>query len=450
MLSKQSYLVFFFSLAVITSAVAQQQVTIQGKEETIYSINYSTIYPATDLLPIKNILEHKEIIGMGEATHGTKEFFDLKSKMFIYLVQELHVKVFGMEASYSSCLYVNDYVLYGKGELDSVMRRLEYWMWQTEEVKQLIEWMRTFNQNKAADDKVSFYGFDMLSFNAPLDYLYNYIKGNYAEGASDFLKVIAPVYNRKAEIDKALFGKNRNLIIDTLERTYFEVDRWFSQKESVYKKGSSSKKYEQIKLCIQNFKESVVYLKYGGNRPSFRDSCMASTIQQIRTIENAKVFVWAHSEHIKKNGTKGTYQPANKVMGSYLKSMFGEKYYAIGFLFHQGTFLAVKGHSSLASRMFSRYILSQKFIKKLPAGCYVSGSPKHSIASTMSKFNQPSFFIDLTNTHNEMFTTRQTAYSIGAVFMNKNRSLQTFIPAQCYDGLFFVNNTNASHPLSYK
>ncbi len=448
--SKQTYLLLFFSLAIITSTGAQQQVIIEGKEETIYPISYSTINAITDLLPLKSILQDKEVIGMGEATHGTKEFFDLKSKMFIYLVQELDVKVFGIEATYAGCLYINDYVFYGTGELDSVMRRLEFWTWQTEEVKQLIGWIRAFNEKKADDEKVSFYGIDMQSFNAPLNYLYDYIKNNHAEDASHFLKVIAPVYNRKFEIDKILFGKNRNLIIDTLEKTYVEIDKWFSKRKSVYNKGSSSKKYQQIKLCIQNFKESVLNLKYNGNRPSFRDSCMANIILQIRTIENAKMFVWAHNGHIKMQDLQRPYQSANLTMGNYLKSIFGKRYYAIGFLFHKGTFLAVKAQSSVTSKMFSKYILSRKFIKASLTDCYVSSSPKNSIASTFSKFNQPSFFIDLTNTRNNLFTTTQIAYDVGAVFVNRKRSLKDFIPAQRYDGLLFVNNTNASRLLFYK
>lgn len=309
--------------------------------------------------------------------------------MFIYFVQELNIKVFGIEASYSGCLYLNDYVLYGTGQLDSVIRRLEQWSWQTEEVKQLVDWMRAFNRNKADDEKISFYGFDMQSFNAPLTYLCDYVKGNHTDDTSDFMKIIAPVYNKKSELNKALYGQNRNLVIDTLERTYFEIDRWFSQKESVYNKAGSTKKYQQIKLCIQNFKESVIYLKNGDGAPSFRDSCMANTILQIKTLENAKIFTWAHNEHIKKKSSGEPYQSANQTIGTYLKSMFGDKYYAIGFLFHQGTFTALKGQSSLASKLFSRYILSRKFIRSILAECYVSGSPKRSIAHTFSKLNQP-------------------------------------------------------------
>ena len=83
-------------------------------KEIIYPVNSSNIHLTTDLLPLKPIFQDKEVIAMGEATHGTKEFFELKSKMFRYLVEEHNVKVFGIEASYAGCLYVNDYVQEGK------------------------------------------------------------------------------------------------------------------------------------------------------------------------------------------------------------------------------------------------------------------------------------------------------------------------------------------------
>src|SRR5690349_19038305 len=104
---------FFYLISSGMVSFSQQQVTLNGQKETIYPIDVKQIYATTDLLSLKNILADKSVIGMGEATHGTKEFFELKGKMFRYLLQEHNVKVFGIEATYAGCLYINDYVREG-------------------------------------------------------------------------------------------------------------------------------------------------------------------------------------------------------------------------------------------------------------------------------------------------------------------------------------------------
>ncbi|MDB5116177.1 MAG: erythromycin esterase [Mucilaginibacter sp.] len=68
-----------------------------------------------DLMPLKAVLSNRRIIGMGEATHGTHEFQTTKIRMFKFLVQEMGYKIFAIEANFTECRTINDYILYGKG-----------------------------------------------------------------------------------------------------------------------------------------------------------------------------------------------------------------------------------------------------------------------------------------------------------------------------------------------
>src|SRR5262245_17273066 len=67
-----------------------------------------------DLQPLKRILADTRVVGLGEATHGTREFFQFKHRMVEFLVREMNFNVFAIEANYSGCLKVNDYVTGGK------------------------------------------------------------------------------------------------------------------------------------------------------------------------------------------------------------------------------------------------------------------------------------------------------------------------------------------------
>src|SRR5471030_3003404 len=69
-----------------------------------------------DLSYLKSTLEGKRVIGMGEATHGTEQFQTTKFRVLKYLVTQMNYKLFGIEANFTECRRVNDYVLYGKGD----------------------------------------------------------------------------------------------------------------------------------------------------------------------------------------------------------------------------------------------------------------------------------------------------------------------------------------------
>jgi erythromycin esterase len=126
-----------------------------------------------DLEPLRGIVGDARIVSLGEATHGTREFFQLKHRLLEFCVSELGFTIFGIEASYPECLRVNDYVRYGMGNSAEALTGTRYWTWDTEEVLSLIEWMRVWNQ--AHEPQVKFYGFDMQfpteAALAVLDYL---------------------------------------------------------------------------------------------------------------------------------------------------------------------------------------------------------------------------------------------------------------------------------------
>ncbi|MFE7115087.1 erythromycin esterase family protein, partial [Streptomyces sp. NPDC057654] len=77
--------------------------------------------PTADLEPLKRTLDGVRAVGLGEATHGTREFFLLKHRLLEFLVTEMGFTVLAMEAGASAALAVNDYVLHGIGEAADVL-----------------------------------------------------------------------------------------------------------------------------------------------------------------------------------------------------------------------------------------------------------------------------------------------------------------------------------------
>ena len=112
-----------------------------------------------DMQPLKKVIGNARIVSLGEATHGTREFFQLKHRMLEFLATEMGFTIFSIEANMPEAYRLNDYVLKGEGDPRALLKGMYFWTWDTEEVLAMIEWMRRFNA--AGKGRVTFTGFDM-------------------------------------------------------------------------------------------------------------------------------------------------------------------------------------------------------------------------------------------------------------------------------------------------
>lgn len=112
-----------------------------------------------DMQPLKKIIGNARIVSLGEATHGTREFFQLKHRMLEFLASEMGFTIFSIEANMPEAYRLNDYVLNGEGDPAKLLKGMYFWTWNTQEVLEMIQWMREFN--KSGKGRVQFTGFDM-------------------------------------------------------------------------------------------------------------------------------------------------------------------------------------------------------------------------------------------------------------------------------------------------
>lgn len=113
----------------------------------------------SDLAPLKSLIGDARIVSLGEGTHGTREFFQMKHRLVQFLVREMGFTLFSIEASMPEAYRLNDYVLHGKGDPRELIHGMYFWTWNTEEVLAMVEWMRAFNQS--GKGRIEFTGFDM-------------------------------------------------------------------------------------------------------------------------------------------------------------------------------------------------------------------------------------------------------------------------------------------------
>jgi hypothetical protein len=128
-----------------------------------------------DLAPIGALVGKARIVALGEATHGTREFFQLKHRVLEYLVATQGFRVFAIEANQPECRTINDYVLTGKGTAKAALAGLYFWTWDTEEVLAMIEWMRAWNVEHP-QQTVQFAGFDMQTSKVAFESVAAFVK----------------------------------------------------------------------------------------------------------------------------------------------------------------------------------------------------------------------------------------------------------------------------------
>lgn len=127
-----------------------------------------------DLQPLGRMVGNARIVELGEATHGTREFFQLKHRIIEYLAAQKGFTIFSIEGNMPEAYRLNDYVLHGVGDPKQLLGGMGFWTWNTQEVLDMVLWMRDFNQS--GKGHIEFTGFDMQSSTVSREALRHFVQ----------------------------------------------------------------------------------------------------------------------------------------------------------------------------------------------------------------------------------------------------------------------------------
>jgi len=287
-----------------------------------------------DLQSLKRILRAVKIVGLGEATHGTREFFQFKHRLLEFLVVEMGFTGFVLEASFAACQRLNDYVLDGKGDPAATLTELGYIAWDTEEFTALVEWLAAYNRDATLDRKVRFYGADLwrnaTGRHAMRAYLAR-VAPCKVEAVRNTLEVLA---REETKWPLGLDEEARTTLKSTLPQLDDLLQDFASNREQ-YIVAASRGEFEEAQQYARVMQQwATVNADEAAARSPMRSEFMAENL--IYLLENdkpdAKYVVWAHNGHIA-NGPEPS-------MGRCLRETYGTAYYAFGLEFHEGSFLS--------------------------------------------------------------------------------------------------------------
>ncbi|SEW51860.1 erythromycin esterase family protein [Chitinophaga arvensicola] len=135
-----------------------QDARTQWINENAYVVAADTTSSTADLHFLDGELKNNVVFGLGEASHGTKEFFNQKRRIVAYLVVHLNYKRLGFEFNSSYIDPLNQYVINGTGDLKTLMK--DMMLYNTTEIYDLFQFIKRYNDGQPASEKVNLFGFD--------------------------------------------------------------------------------------------------------------------------------------------------------------------------------------------------------------------------------------------------------------------------------------------------
>ncbi|OON65628.1 erythromycin esterase family protein [Hymenobacter sp. CRA2] len=292
-----------------------------------------------DLAAFGQLVGTSKIIGLGEVTLGSHEQMQLKHRLFRYLVEQKGVRLLALEADLGPCLALNDYLQTGQGDPKALVAELP--TWDTAEMLALVQWMRSYNQ-RATGAKLQLLGLDIREAPESLRYLRQHLPA----GSSYRADKLSELQRRLRELEAADLRLNLLKKPDDTSPLLTDVRRLLAELRAAYDVPAKlSSQYHPLPneaaVLPQLLRAAEQYSLYhalpGGLSPSYRYACLAENLQWARAqASGGKAVVWSHNE------TLSTYNRDDETLGMQLRRQYGPDYLAVGLVFHEGSFRALR------------------------------------------------------------------------------------------------------------
>ena len=295
-----------------------------------------------DLAPVGVAVGDARLVALGEASHGTREFFQMKHRLLEYLVTQKGFTVFAMEANWPETEAVDRYIKTGQGDPKAALAGLYFWTWNTQEVLDLIEWMRAYNAAPGVHPTLSFTGFDMQTPDVALARVEAYLRQVAPAEVPALRKSYAPLralMARQASRRTTFPAPPSPAVAASCRAGAAAVLARMDARREAYVQASSAGAFGDARqnalIVAQATEEMTVTFQEGGEG---RNRAMAANIRWLTDWKypGQKMVLWAHNGHV------GAFEAGgHKSMGAYLRSSYGPALAVLGFAFDRGEIRAV-------------------------------------------------------------------------------------------------------------
>jgi protein-L-isoaspartate(D-aspartate) O-methyltransferase len=299
-----------------------------------------------DLNPLMDRISSARIVLLGEATHGTSEFYRMRERITRDLIIKKGFRFVAIEADWPDAARVDHYVRhfqYPPSEW-TAFARFPTWMWRNTEVHDFVSWLRKHNGTVECSERVAFHGLDLYSLYDSIRSVLNYLD----EVDPDSARVARERYGCLTpwQRDPATYG--HAALTGAYPKCESHVVRALTDllaKRQAYAEhdGERFLDAEQNARLVANA-ERYYRIMYYGSRASWnlRDSHMFATLKNLLTFygPDSKAVVWAHNSHVGNAEATEMAARGEHNLGQLCRKAFGAQAYLVGFGTHSGTVAA--------------------------------------------------------------------------------------------------------------
>jgi erythromycin esterase-like protein len=284
-----------------------------------------------------------KVVLLGEATHGTSEFYRARAAITKQLVTQHGFNIVAVEADWPDAARIDRYVRHLAPAVSArqAFERFPTWMWRNEEVLAILDWLRHHNEGLPAERRTAFRGLDVYSLGASIEAVLAYldkVDPNAAAGARRRYGCLTPWQDEPADYGRAvLYGRKDSCeevaIAQLNELLAHRLDYMRQDGEAFFEAAQNAR--------IVRAAERYYRIMYRGDNESWnlRDRHMFDTLQGLLRADgaDAKAVVWAHNSHIGNAAATAMGWHGEFNIGELCRTAYGDEAVLIGFGTDRGT-----------------------------------------------------------------------------------------------------------------
>jgi len=260
-----------------------------------------------DLDPLLKRIGDARIVMLGEASHGTHEYYVWRSSISKRLIQEKGFQFIAVEGDWPDCYRINRYIKNYEDAGNSIVevlkgfQRWPTWMWANWEIAALADWLSGYNRKQQADKKIGFYGLDVYSLWESFEEIRQYLQKvdpsalPTAERAFQCFEPYREDEGRSyAYASQLVPSPCEDEVVELLQKIQRRMRRYDHDQEGAFD-------VEQNALVTVNAEKYYRAMIHGGSASwNVRDGHMHETLERLLSLHgpDSKAIVWAHNTHI--------------------------------------------------------------------------------------------------------------------------------------------------------
>ena len=332
---------------------------------------------AQDYAPLLQLIGDARFVLLGEASHGTHEFYNERAEITKRLIVEKGYSAVAVEADWPDAYRVNRYVRGASDDADanaalSGFKRFPAWMWRNTVVLDFVQWLREHNDKQPASKKVGFYGIDLYSLFTSIEAVLEYLdkvdpaaaqRARYRYSCFDHFGENTQAYGYAAA-----FGMSKtcedDVVKQLMELTRQAAD--YAQRDGRLEPDEYFHAEQNARL-VKNAEEYYRSMFRGRvSSWNLRDRHMVETLQALdghlgKQGEPPRIAVWAHNSHLGDASATEMGEAGEWNVGQLVRSHYGRESVLAGFSTHHGTVTAASDWGGNAERKRVRPGLPESF-----------------------------------------------------------------------------------------